>query len=803
MVVALHACGSDAPSGPRTGGVEIVVSGLPVGIDAALTVAGPAAFSRVLTGTGSLSALVPGTYTVAAAPVVAAAATYQATPAQQTITVSAGRQPASARVAYALVSGDLEVEITGLPAGAAGAVLVIAAGSPGRPVTATQTLAGVLAGEYDIVATNVVAGGATYAPSPATQHVIVLAGGIVSAAPIAYTLASGTLALSISGLPAGAAASVTIASGGFSQVVTGSRTLGNLLAGTYSVTAANVVSGPTTYAPTPVSQSVAVAAGGAAAASVAYALLSASALNLRIDGMYLTQSVQTYDGAVPLVRDRDGYLRVFVVANQSNTTAAAVRARFYVGATLVYTATISAPSSSVPTAVNQFSFFRSWNVAVPGSLIQPGLSIIAEVDPDHAIAEADESDNVFPASGTPLALNVQTLPTLAIRFVPIVQSGVMGNVSNANKEAFLTTTRRMHPIAAYDAEVRAPYTTSALPLQSDNANGAWGKILSELNALRVAEGSTRNYFGVVHASYTSGTSGIGYVGGRAALGWDYLPSGDGVVAHELGHNWGRLHAPCGAPPNVDTSYPYADGVTGVYGLDIVTTAIKSPMASDIMGYCSNQWISDYTYSGILAYRVASGVPVAAAGAAGVVQPSLLVWGRVEQGRLVLEPAFTIVARPVPPRQTGPYRVEGLAADGSTVFSIPFGMETVADAPAGSDAQFAFVIPLDAATESRLATLRLSAAGQEVRAPSIQVPAGSPTVDPQPAPAAEALGDGRVQLRWNAAAHPMVMVRDARTGDILSFARGGAATVSSRDAELELVLSDRVRSVSRRVRVQRR
>ena len=30
--------------------------------------------------------------------------------------------------------------------------------------------------------------------------------------------------------------------------------------------------------------------------------------------MYLTQSVQTYAGAVPLVKDRDGFLRVFVTA---------------------------------------------------------------------------------------------------------------------------------------------------------------------------------------------------------------------------------------------------------------------------------------------------------------------------------------------------------------------------------------------------------------------------------------------------------------------------------------------------------
>jgi hypothetical protein len=59
--------------------------------------------------------------------------------------------------------------------------------------------------------------------------------------------------------------------------------------------------------------------------------------------------------------------------------------------------------------------------------------------------------------------------------------------------------------------------------------------------------------------------------------------------------------------------------------------------------------------------------------------------------------------------------------------------------------------------------------------------------------------GGVALHWDAAAHPMVMVRDARTGQILSFARGGDANVASGTAELEVVVSDRVRS--RRIAVK--
>jgi hypothetical protein len=55
-----------------------------------------------------------------------------------------------------------------------------------------------------------------------------------------------------------------------------------------------------------------------------------------------------------------------------------------------------------------------------------------------------------------------------------------------------------------------------------------------------------------------------------------------------------------------------------------------------------------------------------------------------------------------------------------------------------------------------------------------------------------LAAGGVSLQWDAAAHPMVMVRDARTGEVLSFARGGSVTLPA-TGDLELVASDGVGS----------
>lgn len=82
---------------------------------------------------------------------------------------------------------------------------------------------------------------------------------------------TGTLTLSISGLPSGTSAAVTVLGPGeFRQTVTQSTTLSNLAAGSYTVTAASVLTSTALFKPQPPSQSVAVSAGAGALASVTY-----------------------------------------------------------------------------------------------------------------------------------------------------------------------------------------------------------------------------------------------------------------------------------------------------------------------------------------------------------------------------------------------------------------------------------------------------------------------------------------------------------------------------------------------------
>ncbi|HEX5575556.1 MAG TPA: hypothetical protein VFX42_06740, partial [Gemmatimonadales bacterium] len=60
--------------------------------------------------------------------------------------------------------------------------------------------------------------------------------------------------------------------------------------------------------------------------------------------------------------------------------------------------------------------------------------------------------------------------------------------------------------------------------------------------------------------------------------------------------------------------------------------------------------------------------------------------------------------------------------------------------------------------------------------------------------------GRVALRWDHRAYPMVMVRDPDTGEVLSFARGGEVQLLTAKTKVDLLLSNGVTSNRRRVRV---
>jgi hypothetical protein len=683
------------------------------------------------------------------------------------------------------------VSVSGLPAGAEGSIHVSGPGGFSRDLSTTTTLSGLAPGGYVVAASTVQAGGDTYAPTPPTQTITVSGSGAGSAS-VVYTSARGSLTITVTGLPVGTDPSITVSGpGGYNQPVTSTGTLSDLTPGEYTVTALAVSDGTDQYSPNPSSQTVVIQPNGAADAHVAYGTGASGGFNLRVDGLYLVQSVQTYNRTVPLVKDREALLRVFVTANQVNVASPSVRVRLYSNGVPVSTSLVAAPGASTPQTVDQGSLTSSWNLVIPKELVQPNLAVLVDVDPDNTVAEANEADNNFPGNAVPLPVDVRSTSAFAVRFVPVVTTadGRMGNVSTGNMAQFLAPAMDMHPLAAYDAVVSLPYnTTTKTALGSDGT--AWGTILGEIEAARTDAGDGRTWYGVVNPNYSSGVAGMGYVGAPSAIGWDKPTSAGAVAAHEWGHTWGRKHAPCGKPSDPDPNFPYGGGVIGVYGYDQAAKAVKPPTDHDLMGYCNNDWISDYTYTNVMAWRTQHPMVV---GMSAAVQPALLVWGRIEHDRLVLEPAFRITTRASLPQAPGPYRVEGRAADGSVLFHLDFAPAEVADAP-GASRSFAFAVPLSATRADRLAAISLQGEGRSTTVAASPEPA---TVDLQSGSA------GRVRIHWDASRAPVVLVRDPVTGQVISFARGGQADLVTTRRELALSVADRVGGREIRVRVPSR
>jgi hypothetical protein len=530
--------------------------------------------------------------------------------------------------------------------------------------------------------------------------------------------------------------------------------------------------------------------------------------DLAVESIQVTQAVQTAAGTVPLVRNRAGLARVFLRASAANSMAPTVRV------TLVETATgsalrswdVPAPAAGVPTAPAPSPLGASWNVSLAAADLQPGRHLVAEIDPAGTLSQDRTNDVVrYPASGS---LDVRTVPGLALTLVPVLHAGsspanAMPNVTSATRTAqsWAGTTLRLHPLPSVDVQVAAsPYTTS---LSVTNDSAVWSSLLSELRTKRSVDGSSRSYVGVVSTTYSSGIAGIGYIGLPVAISWD-KSSYQTTTAHELGHNFGRLHAPCGGVSGADPSWPtaaaYAGALIGSWGWDPAANTLVDPaVAHDLMSYCNNPWTSDYTYAGVLS-SLATGALVASGLTAEppAREQCLVVSGRIAGGQVEVDPAFVVQASPsLPP--PGPYALELVDASGSVLGTVPFAGDLVeSEVPGEADQHhFALALPVSSGWARDLAHLRVVDRATRRPLPAGAAPAPR-RVGAQRQPALAAW-PGRSYVTWDSAAHPRALVLDPRTGELLGTLRGGEAFVSTDARDLELLLSDGIRTERRLLR----
>ena len=157
--------------------------------------------------------------------------------------------------------------------------------------------------------------------------------------------------------------------------------------------------------------------------------------------------------------------------------------------------------------------------------------------------------------------------------------------------------------------------------------------------------------------------------------------------------------------------------------------------------------------------------------------------------MILEPAFRVTTTTAA-AGSGPYTWEAKDAQGHVVTRVSFRMYEVADMENQEPQHFAFVVPMDAATMDALDSVRVVKGESE-----LAVRKAKTALQTQQAMnifRVSDLGGRRAEVHWDAIAHPVVMLRDAKTGEVRGFLRGGDATIEDAPESLELQLSDGVK-----------
>ncbi len=802
-VAANGTAASTATYGALPAVVIIPVDGVPGGANAALTLTSPSNAITTPTSSTTLSAATAGRWRLAAATISSGGFSYAPSPASYDQTVLAGdtlRLP----VTYTLSTGAIAVAVSGLPNATNGSVMVTGPNSYSRAVTATTTITNLSPGSYSVAAAPVSAAGISYTPTPTSRTVTVTASLVAQAAAVAYTGQFGRLAISATGLPGGAVPAYTL-SGTSSRSISGTGTTDSLPSGSYTVSAASVVSGGSAYVPTPSSNAVSIATGATATTSFSYATSGGGGgVNVSITGAYLTQAVQRMDGSVALVSGREALLRVFVTASAANSFAPSIRVRLFSGSTLYQTLTIPAPAAGVPLSVNEGSLAGSWNTVVAAGDVRANMQVVADIAPSTPIVDADVADNTWPATGF-RTFDVRTVPPISVRFVPVRNSidGLTGNVTLANADALTAELRRLHPIGQVNVSVRSTFTSSATGgMQSSDANGAWNTILSEMETLRTIEGGgLTHYVGMVSTTYGSGLAGLAYVGGRASVNWD-KSSAASVIAHELGHNFGRSHTPgCGATAT-DATYPDGAGRTDAWGWN--GTALQNPATTyDLMSYCSPAWVSAYGWGRVMTSRARFGF-VAAAQVAGspslwAKQASIIIWGTVQRGTATINPAMVVATTPsIPVEGRGTYRMDILDSVGRVMRSIRF--DALQTDHQGDFEGFSMALPLSW-LNADVAELRLSRGARVIasRKRAADAPSSaSAGREGAGTPIAIQRRGRRLGLTWDHASWPLVLVQDEASGEVLGLLRDGNEEIERQSSRpIVLTMSNGLRSVRMR------
>lgn len=319
----------------------------------------------------------------------------------------------------------------------------------------------------------------------------------------------------------------------------------------------------------------------------------------------------------PIVANRAGLVRVYVTPDSGWDSKSVTAELRLVSASATTQTPIARDTKTIRAASTDQDPNSTFNFEVDAASLPADVTFQVALTSEDGVDPSTESEARFPQDGTYADLGAKVSGLVRVVVVPVKYqadgSGRTPDVSQAQLDRYKQVMMARYPASEVEVTARAPWTWNS----TISANGSgFSQVLNGVTQLRQQDGVSDDtyYYGALApaASFSKFCSG-GCVAGlstvvddvdtaylRASVGVGY--TGDdsaSTMAHEVGHAHGRAHAPCGGAQGVDSDFPYSGGKIGVWGYDIIEKAFHNPSTgTDMMGYCENVWVSDYTFSAL-------------------------------------------------------------------------------------------------------------------------------------------------------------------------------------------------------------
>lgn len=356
--------------------------------------------------------------------------------------------------------------------------------------------------------------------------------------------------------------------------------------------------------------------------------------SIRVEAVEVTQSIQDLNQSVPLIALKSTVARLYLSSKMAANVT--VRGALWIRRALGGASRTVASLNSITLDPVQFGqvdaqrrqVARSLNFALPPDMVTAGDLVIAL----RSLTDVASNQPLdFAPPGDLTAVSFINSPPLRLRLVGFSynQGMPLQTFTPTALDLGLTVSwlQRAYPVALVIA------SQTIVPANAPPPFGC-GDINTQVAALRALDMSAgadarTHYYGMVSDGgfFMRGCAGVpstpdpAAVGsgptGPASWGWDFDGSyGDWYAGHEIGHTFGRKHPGFCGESHDDPSYPFVAGQlanaddryvgfdVGDAAFGLAMTALPGTDWHDIMTYCSTQWLSSYTYTGIRARLVA-------------------------------------------------------------------------------------------------------------------------------------------------------------------------------------------------------